>query len=271
MTTALLTLQTGDRASAPIFCVPGAGDNIMAFASLCDALGSRYSLYGFQAQGLIDEQAPHATVEAAASCYVQELLQEPPSKPYHLVGHSFGGWIIFEMAAQLRAAGRAPLSITMIDTDPPQQPSREYSDIDALLELAGLFELHAERPLSLSAADFETLTPPAQLRLLHQRLMRADLLPSHSDPRDLAAVFKVFATNIRTSYTPRARCEQPVDLAWAPTGTEHAPSSAEPWRAWAPDLHLHPVEGNHVTLLQPPHVSSLARALQTVWSRAISP
>jgi thioesterase domain-containing protein len=243
----------------------------MAFASLCEALGPRFTLSGFQPQGLMGHEVPHSSVEAAARSYVQALLREHPTGPYHLLGHSFGGWIIFEIAAQMRALGRRPASIAMIDTDAPGQPPREYSRIEALLELAGVFELHATSPLNLKPASFEPLNKTAQLKLLQQRLMQAGLLPAGSDVQDLAAIFRVFATNVRTSYRPRALCEQPVDLLWVPEKAEQTPLSAEAWREWAPDLRLHRLAGNHVTLLDPPHVSGLAHALQSVMNRAIAP
>ena len=178
---ALLTLQAGRAGSPPIFCVPGAGDSVTAFASLGEALGPRFTLHGFQAQGLIDGETPHSSVEAAASCYVEALLREHPSGPFHLLGHSFGGWIVFEIATRMRALGRSPASITMIDTDPPGQPSREYSRVEVLLELASLFELNAARPLNLRPASFESLSRDAQIKLLHQRLRQAGLLPAWSN------------------------------------------------------------------------------------------
>src|SRR5262245_40141913 len=112
---ALLTLQKGRRGSAPIFCVPGAGDSVTAFISLAKALGSPFTLHGFQPQGLIDGEVPHSSVEAAASSYIPALMREHPSGPYHLLGHSFGGWIVLEIALQMRALGRAPASIALID------------------------------------------------------------------------------------------------------------------------------------------------------------
>jgi arthrofactin-type cyclic lipopeptide synthetase C len=261
---ALLTLQTGRAGSAPIFCVPGAGDSVTAFSALGEALGSQVTLHGFQPQGLIDLETPHSSVEAAASCYIQGLVREHPTGAYHLLGHSFGGWVVFEMALQMRAMGRSPASIAMIDTDAPGQPPREYSRVDALLELLDLFELQASSPLNLQRASFESLSRDAQLPFLHRRLTQAGLLPGWSDIQDLAAVFRVFSTNIRTSYRPRAVCDQPVDFLWVPAGTEQTPPSAELWREWAPALRLRRVAGNHATLLDPPHVAALAHALQTV-------
>jgi arthrofactin-type cyclic lipopeptide synthetase C len=261
---ALLTLQTGRAGSAPIFCVPGAGDSVTAFSALGEALGPQVTLHGFQPQGLMDLETPHSSVEAAASCYIEGLVREHPTGAYHLLGHSFGGWIVFEVALKMRALGRSPASITMIDTDAPSQPSLEYSRVDALLELVDLFELQASSPLNLQRASFESLSRDAQLPFLHRRLTQAGLLPGWSDIQDLAAVFRVFSTNIRTSYRPRAVCDQPVNLLWVPAGTEQAPSSAALWREWAPALRLRRVEGNHATLLDPPHVAALAHALQTV-------
>ncbi|MDE2036696.1 MAG: amino acid adenylation domain-containing protein, partial [Pseudomonas sp.] len=91
----LLRIQSGRAGQAPIFCVPGAGDSVTGFVGLTEALGRDWPIFGLQPRGLDGEVVPHSQVEAAARCYLQALEQECPSGPVHLVGHSFGGWVVF--------------------------------------------------------------------------------------------------------------------------------------------------------------------------------
>ncbi|WP_275044057.1 alpha/beta fold hydrolase, partial [Pseudomonas asplenii] len=93
----LLTIQQGRAGRPPIFCVPGAGDSVTGFIGLTDALGPDWPVIGLQPRGLDGESVPHSCVESAAQLYLQALEQACPEGPLHLVGHSFGGWVAFEM------------------------------------------------------------------------------------------------------------------------------------------------------------------------------
>jgi thioesterase domain-containing protein len=60
--------------------------------------------------------------EIAARC-VEVLLRDFSSRRFHLIGHSFGGRLAYELGQQLDAAGRAPSSIVIVDT-PTTGPPR---------------------------------------------------------------------------------------------------------------------------------------------------
>src|SRR5690606_37978449 len=55
-------------------------------------------------------------VEAMASHYIAEMRELLPNGPYHLLGASFGGTVVYEMACQLAEAGQPPGLVVMVDT-----------------------------------------------------------------------------------------------------------------------------------------------------------
>jgi arthrofactin-type cyclic lipopeptide synthetase C len=265
----MLTIQTGHASQVPVFCVPGAGDSVIGFTSLAAALGQAVPLRGLQARGLDALLAPHRTVEAAAEVAVCAIAEACPRGPVHLLGHSFGGWIVLETAQRLLAAGRPVASLTILDSEAPGTAGgmvgAEYGAVDVLLELVGVLEMAAERALGVGREALQALDRTGQLRLLHEAMVRAGLLPQRSRPEILAGTVRTFAAALRTRYRPARLYTGPVRLVLVPDTrldeTANRQLQAETlagWRRWAPRTTSWIGPGNHITLLKPPHVQALA-------------
>ncbi len=103
-----MTLQGGAAGAAPLFRVSGAGSGVTTFVDLMMALGSSVPVYGLQPRRTDGEAPPHSTVQAAAEYYLRALREACPAGPVHLLGHSFGGWVAFEMALRLHEERMSP-------------------------------------------------------------------------------------------------------------------------------------------------------------------
>jgi amino acid adenylation domain-containing protein len=91
----------------------------LSFSHLARALGDDHPLYGFQPQGLEDEQDIHSTVHEMAAHYIDEMKQVQPNGPYAIGGHCAGSWVAFEMAQQLQANGDEVNALVLVDAEPP--------------------------------------------------------------------------------------------------------------------------------------------------------
>jgi aspartate racemase len=114
-------------ARPPLFCVHGAGGNVLGLTPLGRQLAQHgHSVYALQARGVDGTSSPFARIEDAATAYLGELKAVQPEGPYRLAGYCGGGVIAFEMARQLRAAGERVELLTLIDTyRPGVEPSRD--------------------------------------------------------------------------------------------------------------------------------------------------
>lgn len=70
-----------------------------------------------------EERAALGTVERMADHYLPLIRELQPHGPYSLVGYSFGGLIVFEVARLLQAAGEKVRLVTLLDTRAPR-PAR---------------------------------------------------------------------------------------------------------------------------------------------------
>ncbi|MBS1821266.1 MAG: hypothetical protein JST61_04740 [Acidobacteria bacterium] len=105
-----------DGTSAPLFVVHGVGGNVLNFYDLAKSLGSKYRIYGVEAQSLQPDATPLTSLEDLAAYYVQEVRKVQPNGPYNFLGYSYGGFVAFEMARQLQLAGEKVDMLGMLDT-----------------------------------------------------------------------------------------------------------------------------------------------------------
>jgi arthrofactin-type cyclic lipopeptide synthetase C len=264
----LVTLQGGAAGVAPLFCVPGAGSGVTTFIDLLTALGRSVPVHGLQPRGLDGETPPHATVQAAAEQYLGALREACPAGPVHLLGHSFGGWVVLEMALRLHEAGRPVASLTILDSEVPDDSEaavRECDGGEAFLKLVEVLELTAERSLGIGPAEVASRDEAGRLKLLHGKMIQLGLMGARATPDVLTGPFRTFARCLRTRYRPsgvypgRLRLVLVDDPTMdAAANRAHFAEVERGWREWAPGLVFSVGAGNHITALKTPHVAVLA-------------
>jgi amino acid adenylation domain-containing protein len=104
----------GDK--MPLYIVHGAGLNVLLFNTLAMNMDPTQPVYGLQARGMNGIDEPFTRMEDIAGHYVAEIMVQNPVGPYALAGYSFGGIIAYEMARQLREAGKEVNMLAMFDT-----------------------------------------------------------------------------------------------------------------------------------------------------------
>jgi amino acid adenylation domain-containing protein len=95
-------------------------------------LKSDRPIYGVQPPPLDDADRILGTVEATATSCIAEIRRLQPRGPYFLIGYSFGGWVVFEMAQQLVREGEQVRFLGLIDTilrKPPKPPVRSRAAV----------------------------------------------------------------------------------------------------------------------------------------------
>ena len=191
-----------------------------------------------------------------------------------IVGHSFGGWIAYELATRLAAAGARIAPLALLDTRPPligQRLPQRYGRVDALMKLIAIQEKVAGKSLGLKRAQLENLSVQDQLQALLTAMKSACLLPRTTSVLDLKNIVHVFEVNVNTIYRPEVTLDAAAIL-FVPELEEEADDEhityAEVlslWRRCSPKLCIRKAYGNHVTMLNAPHVASLGRSLRELW------
>ena len=100
----------------PLFMLPGWHGDVLRLRALALRLSTDRPVYGVQG-GLTDPALPpEQRIGALAERYLQAIRSAQPAGPYALVGHSFGGFLAFDIARRLDALNERVELLGILDT-----------------------------------------------------------------------------------------------------------------------------------------------------------
>lgn len=269
----LVTLQSGRSGGERYVCIPGAGDNVVAFFDLVGELGADAHVVGLQPRGLHPHEVPHASISAAVEVYLDALGALPAGAPIHLVGHSFGGWVALALAARLHASScpRPLASLTIIDSEPPDELRRLPALHAVVRRWVEILGMGASAPLAIDPEQLRGMPLRRQLAEVHRALVAAGVLPPRTPAEALHGPFRMFKACLRARDVPSCRYEGKVALVCFDdprlddaANAQRYDSWQERWSRQLPNASAVRAGGNHVTGLKRPHVRAL---VDTLWPR----
>ncbi len=107
--------ETGTR--KPLYFAHGISGNVFKYYELAQLLHPDQPSYGLQAIGLNGKDEPLSTMKEIAAHHVKEIMLFQPEGPYALAGGSFGGYLAYEMALQLKALGKEVSFLCLFDVE----------------------------------------------------------------------------------------------------------------------------------------------------------
>ncbi len=122
----LVLLKSGNN-KPPLFFIHALGGTLFGYYDLVRRLGGDRPIYGLQSQGIDGKQQPLECVEDMASYFIRSLQTVQPHGPYLLLGYSFGGLVAFEIARQLAALGERVEFLGLVDIRSPIVPKDTMS------------------------------------------------------------------------------------------------------------------------------------------------
>ncbi len=243
-----------DGTGEPLFIVHSMTGNVLQLHSLVRALDCSRPVYGVQARGLDLDETPLDEVEAMAADYVAAVRTVQPKGPYRLAGFSFGGLAAFEMARRLEAMGETVAELILLDSKVDKRflPAAERARL-----LVRRLAHHARRMGRMSPVQVLAYLRDRALALVGRR---APPPPPHDIPPRLQAVRDgiVAATG---RYRPGPYGGE-VLFVRAGTPEEIPFDAASAFRGAARGGVTETVApGDHDSMIEPPHVATLAAML----------
>ncbi len=249
----LVPIQPSGHKS-PFFCVHPGGGSVLRYAELARFLPEEQPFYALQAAGLETGQTPCSEVEDMAADYLTAIRTIQGHGPYLLGGWSFGGVVALEMAEQLRQEGEQVALLAMFDSFPPLAVHREFDEADLLAEFANSYQL------TISPDQLRLLSPEQQIETVFEIAKITDLAVREQTRRHL----RVFRAHLEAEsrYVPRPTSQRLT--LFRPCDGLHD-EGRDPTLEWqklsSKPIEVFKVDGNHYTMIAPPHVEGLAACL----------
>ena len=253
----------------PFFCVHAILGSAFPYHRLALHMEPEQPFYGFQSRGLDGAGKPLETIEEMAGLYIELMRGVQPRGPYRIGGYSFGGWVAFEMAQQLVRSGESVALLAVLGASAPIATSNpalfeqfkyaaQYADDYRDLVLNSFWS-DAVREAASGGAPGPGSGAPIENRL--DNPWGALLTPFQSPVTTVAAV----NNQAQFRYVPRPYTGA-IDLFI--TSEQQALTHPDPTMGWkqlsVEDVAIHPVAGNHLSMLQEPYVKELAERLNTL-------
>ena len=205
-------------------------------------------------------------MESIAAEYLTELRAVQPHGPYRLAGWSVGGLIAQQLAVELRGAGEQVGLLALLDAV-PSEPNLRLPDRAGLLGwfLRDLVGIHGGAMPVLDPQLLRGFPDDEQLPRAFAHLVAQGVI-DEADQASVTARFEVFGELAHAFLRHRpAPLDCPTDLVVAARGgVDPVPR----WQSVGGPLVIHPVPGDHYTMLQPPNLHLVAAVLNQLLLRS---
>ncbi|HYH13788.1 MAG TPA: AMP-binding protein, partial [Flavisolibacter sp.] len=90
----------------PLYFIHGANGDVLFLRPFTTQVHPEQPIYALRPPGVSGQGKLLDNIEEMAALYIKEILKHNPDGPYALSGYSFGGYVAYEMARQLKAMGK---------------------------------------------------------------------------------------------------------------------------------------------------------------------
>ena len=291
----LVTIRPGRSEEIPLFLAHDADGETILYRHLADRLDGDRPTYGLR-----PPQTPEKSIEAIAAAFVRAVRRVQPHGPYLIGGLCAGGVLAAEMAIQLQETGEKVPLVVALDAVDAEAPLRDVTSEQRRARIRQLFadNLRSDRPIrgainiarelgrkgiNMTLYELRTLKENIAQNREYEKLKKTDdSLLADGEAATQLTTRQLFNLAVM-EYRPH-KVDSTVALfrATETVLTDDPKIDDTPLRTTVDDdafgwrkrttgeVLVFDVPGGHSSMLQPPHVDTLAAELNKCIARALS-
>ncbi|AKU20749.1 hypothetical protein ACZ75_03720 [Massilia sp. NR 4-1] len=272
-----LAIRAGGR-QKPLFLVHDGSGSLLYATALAQHIDSEIPLYGLPPEPLGEVRLN--TIEGMAKRLVGLMRAVQPNGPYRVAGYCAGGTVAYEIASQLLGDNEAVEFVGMLNTAyiPPGAYMQYLMPPKARLLAQAAPVAEADPALQAAFADLRQTAQDMSLQQLIEACQQQGMLPPTLAGMAVQEIEQVLerlqALAIAADGGSYVCHPLPVPVHYFGAAENPADAPARGWDAAlaAGQCRLTVVPGNHQSMLQPPHLATLAaRMAQQLCAAAESP
>ena len=250
----LVTLRAGIKDLPALFCCHPSGGGVSIYHHLSRELEEICPIYGIQSRAFEKAHFEHPSIASMAAEYADLIQKKQGKGPYFLLGWSFGAAVALSTASVLEKEKKKIAFLGLLDPWPQNVSSRwpGPSFFDLLHTIWQEFRIK-DRLKNIPDRLFEI---PAESRIekLIDWLSSQSLLKSKEEKEFMRQklILGNFHVRLLEAFVP-PEVNAPMQV-WVPKSSGSPPIKIK--------MKIHNVDGDHYSILFPPHVSKLAKSIK---------
>lgn len=287
--TPVVALQPlGER--PPIFCVHSGGGSPFEYRELAAYVGTDQPFYGLQPRGYDKNSVPDNDICIMARDYLKGVREIQPEGPYYLTGWSFGGLVAYEMARQLLAEGQDVAMLVLMDVLEPSLLSEEMRQIhfdDPVHFFIHAFWRYFRVDLMGSIDELRQFDDETRLTLALEKAKELGISSESFRLSDLMPILNIQQSHHHASlhYRPDSVLPIPATLIRIDNSNQNkhfrkylqnilvdsrVDNPEYGWeRRFSEDVTVIEGPGDHLTMMQEPHVARVAGILREQYEKCL--
>ncbi|HEY9665235.1 MAG TPA: alpha/beta fold hydrolase, partial [Coleofasciculaceae cyanobacterium] len=272
----LMVIQPGGT-KPPLFCIHVLGRGLQFFRPLVRYLDPEQPVYGLSthAANVDEKQAPPNQVEDLAAFYLKEMQSLQPEGPYFLVGVSFGGEVAFEMARLLVAQGQKVALLALLDSINKYafQPVAKHEQLRAHWSNLLKFRFAYIKKIVLGNIEEFNNRLNRRIQKISCKFYQVMGRPLPDGLQDFT--YEMLNRKAAWEYTPQVYPGRVTLFRASDRAASTSVSTRfDPELGWgklaAGGLEIHDVSGDHLGILEEPHVRGLGEKMRDCIDKALA-
>ncbi|WP_233983480.1 non-ribosomal peptide synthetase [Pectobacterium versatile] len=269
---ARVTINRGQPEDKPtLLLIHPAGGNVLCYSALARELGESYPIYGIQVPDFSHNQPYNTDIKALAAFYLSQAGDIIHHSRLVLGGWSLGATIAFEMAQQLTEKGITP-TVLILDQPAPEiniDGSANMDEAERLAYFAHKVALFTGASFNLSEQSLLDMSNEQRTARFLTEFKRVGLVPDEIGPQEFQYFINILQSHIYATETYRSE-PYPGDLLVVEAedilpGRIRLPESGLGWhRLTGGCLTVLTASGDHISMMNTPHISRIAEKLKHV-------